>query len=299
MKKAIGTALESDFGFKSPSFSVDALGNVVANSITTTEPIGSGGGEDGSASVSNYIITENDSGTAFQFSGNLIGNPTIELSRGVTYTFSLQLTTLTFYLYNSNGTTIYPNIVDESGATGISANGKSTGTIQITITPNTDDTLVYANEDGTITGQFTIIDPVGVFGGIGITNTTNSTDLGTGALSVAGGASISKDLYLGGDLVLLGTGDVKFDNTTNLTLGAGNRIVYTIDGSFVGEVNENGFETPLVNTTINNTVIGNSVPTTATFTTANVTELPTSVNNVTNKEYVDGQDIALSIALGS
>jgi hypothetical protein len=298
MKKATGTPLESDYGFKSPSFSVDALGNIIANSISTTEPIG-GGGDGDVVTATSFIITENETNSAFLFSGVEGSSPNIELSRGTTYSFQLQLEDLSFFVYQSDGTTIFPNIVDDQGNTGVLANGKSTGIIQLTISAETDDTLIYANADKSVTGFFTIVNPTGSFGSIRITNTTQSTSTTTGSLRVAGGVGIAKDLYVGGNLVMEGTGDVKFDNTTNLTLGAGNRIIFTIDSTLIGEVNEDGFKTPLNNTTINNTTIGETTPSTAKFTSAEVSESPTTVNNVTNKAYVDQQDIALSIALGS
>lgn len=297
MKKATGTAFESDYGFKSPSFSVDALGNIIANSISTTEPIGSG--SDGSSNISNFIVTENLSNTAFLFSGDDAGNPTLQLQRGTTYTFDLQLEDLELYIYESDGVTLYQNIIDDQGNTGTLAQGKSTGRIQITITSTTTNPLIYKDDTGDVTGQFEITNPTGVFGGLSVTNTTNSTGIGTGSLQVSGGASITKDLYLGGSLVLDGTGDVKFDSASNLTLGAVNKVVIVIDGNKLGEITDEGIETPIANTTIDNTVIGSTTPTTATFTNANVTQIPTTVNNVTNKAYVDQQDIALTIALGS
>lgn len=298
MKKATGTAFETDYGFKSPSFSVDALGNIIANAITTTEPIGSGGG-DGATSVTSYTITENESNTSFQFSGVLDGNPTIELERGRTYTFNLNLEDLAFYVFESDGITSFTNITDSDGNTGLAAQGRSTGLIQLSITAATADPLIYSNEDGSVTGQFHIIDPTGSFGSIAISNTTQATGLGTGSLRVAGGASIEKDLYLGGNIVFEGTGDVKFDSSTNLTIGALNKIIVVIDGEKLGEITTDGIETPIANTTIENTAIGSTTPSTASFTSAEVSETPTAVNNVTNKAYVDSQDVALSIALGS
>ena len=298
MKKATGTAFETDYGFKSPSFSVDALGNIIANAITTTEPIGSGGG-DGATSVTSYTITENESNTSFQFSGVLDGNPTIELERGRTYTFNLNLEDLAFYVFESDGITSFTNITDSDGNTGLAAQGRSTGLIQLSITATTADPLIYSNEDGSVTGQFHIIDPTGSFGSIAISNTTQATGLGTGSLRVAGGASIEKDLYLGGNIVFEGTGDVKFDSSTNLTIGALNKIIVVIDGEKLGEITTDGIETPIANTTIENTAIGSTTPSTASFTSAEVSETPTAVNNVTNKAYVDSQDVALSIALGS
>ena len=297
MKKATGTAFESDYGFKSPSFTVDALGNIIANSISTTEPISGGGGDGDGTTLTNFIITD-DTGS-FVFTGYEVNNPTIELERGKTYTFNLSLTNLNFYVYRANQTTLYTNIIDDEGNTGIAAQGKQSGIIQITITSDTDDTLVYGNQDLSVKGTFSIINPTGVFGGITVSNTTQSTSPTTGALRVSGGAGIAKDLYLGGNLYLEGPGDTKFDSSTNLTLGAQNRILFTVAGSFVGEINENGVELPLVNSTIDDTVIGGTTPSTATFTTADVTTAPTTVNNVTNKAYVDQQNIALSIALGS
>jgi hypothetical protein len=298
MKKATGTAFETDFGFKSPNFSVDALGNIIANAITTTEPIGSGGG-DGTASITSYNITENASNTAFQFSGVLDGNPTIELERGRTYTFNLSLEDLGFYVFDSDGITSFTNITDSDGNTGIAAQGRSTGIVQLSITSDTGDRLIYSNEDGSVTGFFDILDPTGSFGSIAISNTTQSTGLGTGALRVSGGASIAKDLYLGGSLVMEGTGDVKFDSSTNLTIGALNKVIVVIDGQKLGEITDEGIETPIANTTIENTAIGSTTPSTASFTSAEASEAPTTVNSITNKAYVDSQDIALSIALGS
>ena len=294
MKKATGTALESDFGFKSPSFSVDALGNIIANSISTTEPIGSGAG---SAGITNFKITELDG--SFRFTGYEGSNPTIELERGKTYSFEIELTDLNFYVFLSNEATQYVNIIDSDGNSGLAAQGRTTGIIQLTIASDTADTLVYANNDVSVKGTFSIINPTGVFGGLSVTNTTSATGLGTGALKIAGGASVSKDLYIGGNLFMEGTGDVSFASSTNLTLGSNNRVIFTIDSTTIGEITEDGFKTPLVNTTVDNTVIGNTTPAAATFTTASVTSTPTTVNNVTNKAYVDQQDIALSIALGS
>ena len=298
MKKATGIAFESDFGFKSPSFSVDALGNIIANAITTTEPIGSGG-TDGSAGITSYTISENEANTAFQFSGVLTGNPTIELERGRTYTFNLQLEDLTFSVFLSDGITNFANITDDEGNTGIAAQGNSTGVVQLTILADTPDTLVYSNEDGSVTGSFSIIDPTGSFGSILVSNTTQATGLDTGSLRVSGGASVAKDLYLGGELKFEGIGDIKFDSSTNLTLGALNKIIVVIDGQKLGEITENGIETPIANTTIENTSIGSTTPSTASFTSAEVSEAPTTVNSITNKAYVDSQDVALSIALGS
>ena len=296
MKRATGTALESDFGFKSPSFTVDALGNIIANAITTTEPIGS---STGAAVVTSYIITENEIGTAFEFSGISIGNPTIDLERGKTYTFELDLTLLTFSVFVGTTSTSYDNISDSDGNVGIGAQGRSTGIIQISITSTTGDLLTYSDAEGTVIGTFNIIDPTGSFGSIAVSNTTQATGLQTGSLRVSGGASIDKDLILGGNLVYEGVGDVNFDSRTNLTLGAQNKIIVVVEGTKLGEITTSGMELPIANTTINNTVIGGTNPTTATFTTASTTQPPTTVNNVTNKNYVDSQDVALSIALGS
>jgi hypothetical protein len=296
MKRATGTALESDFGFKSPSFTVDALGNIIANAITTTEPIGS---STGTAVVTSYIITENESGTAFEFSGVSLGNPTIDLERGKTYTFELDLTLLSFSVFVGTSSTSYDNISDSDGNVGIGAQGRSTGIIQISITSTTGDLLTYSDAEGTVTGTFNIIDPTGSFGSIAVSNTTQATGLQTGSLRVSGGASIDKDLILGGNLVYEGVGDVNFDSRTNLTLGAQNKIIVVVEGTKLGEITTSGMELPIANTTINNTVIGGTNPTTATFTTASTTQPPTTVNNVTNKNYVDSQDVALSIALGS
>ena len=69
---------ESEFGFKSPGFSVDALGNITATSINAA---GAGGG---GTATGDYAVTQNNG--QFRLSSNTVivgsgDNPTIAITR--------------------------------------------------------------------------------------------------------------------------------------------------------------------------------------------------------------------------
>lgn len=294
---------ESEFGFKSPGFSVDANGNIIATSI---QAAGAGGGSGG---VSDYTI--DDTPTGFTFTGEDGENPTITLYRNLRYTFNLDLSNHVLKIYSDNpGLTLYnEGIVHSDGSIGALAQGKSDGQIQWSVPIDAPDTLYYGNVDGTIMGEFTILDSPGKFGSLESTALTDSTGVGTGAFIARGGASIGKNLSVGGyttttGLDINGLGISKLNATTNLELNAANRIVIKIEDQLLGSISSTGLSIPIVDSaitssTIDSTPIGDTTPSTVKMTSGEVSDKPTSSLNITNKNYVDNTSIVYSIALGS
>ena len=101
---------ESEFGFKSPGFTVDRLGNITATSINAAGA-GGGGSASGDFTVSevngNFRITSN---TVIVGSGD---NPTLAFVRGQEYSFTLDLSSapISFNILDNTGivntTTVY------------------------------------------------------------------------------------------------------------------------------------------------------------------------------------------------
>lgn len=294
---------ESEFGFKSPGFSVDANGNIIALSI---QAAGAGGGTGG---VSDYTI--DDTATGFTFSGQVGENPKITLYRNLRYTFNLDLNDHVFKIYSDNpGITLYnEGIVHSDGTVGAAAQGRDDGQLQWSVPIDAPDNLYYGNVDGSIMGEFEILDSPGKFGSLESTALTDSTGVGTGAFIARGGASIGKNLSVGGyttttGLDINGLGVSKLNATTNLELNAVNRIIIKIEDLLLGSVSSSGLSIPIVNSaittsTIDSTPIGNTTPSTVKMTSGEVSNKPTSGVNITNKSYVDNTSIVYSIALGS
>lgn len=294
---------ESEYGFKSPGFSVDPNGNIIATSI---QAAGAGGGASG---VSDYTI--NDTPTGFTFTGEEDENPVITVYRNLRYTFNLDLSDQVLKIYSDTpGITLYnEGIVHSDGSIGSFAQGRSDGQIQWSVPIDAPDKLYYGNVDGTIMGEFEILDSPGKFGTLESTALTDSTGVGTGAFIARGGASIGKNLSVGGyttttGLDINGLGISKLNATTNLELNAANRIVLKIEDLLLGSISNNGLSIPIVNSaitesTVDSTPIGNNSPSTVKMTSGEVSEKPTSSVNITNKNYVDNTSIVYSIALGS
>lgn len=299
MSTIINAPLKSEYGFTSPSFTVDSIGNIVARSITL-EVV-----EEGSEVAADFAITE--TGGNFRLDGGAVDNPGITLFRNGTKTIDIELTALTFSIFSSVGSTLTlynSGLRHDNGTTGIDSQGTSSGRLFISLSSTAPDVLYYGNNDGTIFGTITVLDPVGLFSDITVTNTTPSTGTSSGALIVAGGAGIADDLYVGGSLNIAGVGIPRLDSPTNLELNAANKIILQIDNTALGEINSQGLTTTInnstvVNSTINNTTIGNSTPSSAIFTSAKVTTQPTQDTDVTTKNYVDTNITALAIALGT
>ena len=315
-------AFESKYGFRSPNFTVDTAGNIVANSISVAVSGGSTG-----AAV-DFTVSEAFGGQ-YLIEGYIGANPSITLRRSVRSSFSLTVPNLKFYIYQSDLTTRYSTGLSHSiTGQGEDAQGQTEGTLAFTVPLDAPDLLYYGNEDGSIYGTINIVDPDGKFGALEVTNTTNSTSETTGALTVLGGAGITKDLYVGGEITaesisFNGVGVTSLTTQTNLELDAGNKIVFKVSGNQIGYIDDEGLEIPLKNinitnatieqSTINSTTVGLTTPAAGAFTSltatsavigtlettsASVTSSPSSQNSITNKQYVDTTVTALAIALG-
>ena len=286
----INAPFESKYGFKGPGFLVDELGNITAASIiTSSAPT--------ETDIVDYTITEN--ANAFSFTTLSGDNPVLTLARSRSYKFSLILPILGFKIYQSDQTTLYNvGLAHSDGTTGANAQGKTTGTLSISLSVDAPDVLYYSNNEGTIFGTINVVDPIGVFSTVNINSTNASTSSSTGALTVAGGVGIAGDLYVAGSLNIDGIGITSISSPTNLELDASNKIVVKIDGSTIGAIGAEGLSIPITNTTINNTVIGDISPSTAAFTSATVANLPTADSSVTNRQYVDSTALSLAIAFG-
>jgi len=285
----------SKFGFKGPGFSVDDQGNIVANSIiTATTP------DDEVANTFDFVVIESQNAYNIAQAGSG-ANPTLTLARQRTYVFDLQVPTLRFYIYTNNvqGADTYNNgITHSDGSSGVDAQGKDDGTLRFSVSLTAPDILYYGDTAGNVFGQINIIDPVGQFSSVTINDTFESISPTTGALTVAGGIGVEKDIFVGGTLNVGGTGISNLFSGNNLELEAVNEIQLKIDGSKITTISDSGLSSTIINSTINNTVIGNITPATAEFSTAQVNTLPTQDTDVSNKQYTDSTALALSIAFG-
>lgn len=306
MKRATKSAFDSEYGFTSPGFAVDREGNLTATSFNIAQL-------DAVSGVFDFVVTDDQANFFIENqSGN---NPAITLARGRTYTFRLDLTAFSFFIKRADGITNQnAGLNHSSGDAGADAQGKSDGVLSFTVPLTAEDTLFYTNEQGSVSGTISVVDPIGLFSTVEITENTASTNISTGSLVVAGGVGISQDLYIGGSLNVAGVGISRLESSTNLELNAGNKIVLQIENTKIGEINAQGLELPINNSSINNspinnslitsssinsTSIGNVTPSSAVFTTARVSSPPLEQNDVTTKSYVDTNITALAIALGS
>lgn len=296
MSVIVNKPLESEYGFVSPSFTVDFDGNITARSITL-EVVE----EDPElVEVAADIDVSEVSGN-FRINDGLINNPGITLYRNSSKTIDLTLDTLTFNIFSSiDGTPVFYNngIRHSDGTTGVDSQGNNDGRLYFALPASAPDILYYGNADASVYGIITVLDPSGLFGDVNITGTTASTSTTSGALVVAGGVGIAEDLYIGGELNVAGVGIPKLTSFTNLELEAANKIMLRIDDMPLGELNSSGLAVTINNSTIDNTVIGGSTPAAGSFTSATVEGSPTVDNSVTNKQYVDSQALSLAIAFG-
>lgn len=289
----INSPFESQYGFKGPGFSVDSLGNITATSIITNTVEDT----DGGVSIVDFTVTEVDN--TYRFAGIAGDNPAITIARASTYKFGLTVPLYGFTIYSALPSTKYnTGLVYQDGTTGVDAQGKLTGTLSFNVSLNAPNTLYYGNTLGNVYGTINVVDPVGRFSSIDVNSTTNATSSITGAVTIAGGASVEKDLYIGGALNIAGVGISSLISSTNLELGATNKVILKIDSIKLGELNSTGLAVTINNSTIDNTVIGATAPSTAAFTSATVANLPTTDSSIANRQYVDSTSLSLAIAFG-
>lgn len=295
MSTIISSPLKSTYGFSSPGFSVDALGNVIARSVIQSE------GEDNTAPV-DFDVT--DGGSSFFIAPSTAPNPSIEVFRSSTYIFSLNLDVQAFNFYLEDQTTpFYLGLKHSDGSSGADALGKQTGKLSWLIPVNAPNILYYGNQGSGAFGLITVGDAIGQFSTVNITGDIESTSATTGALTVLGGIGLTTNLFAGEtitakELVLNDGTSPKISSASTLELSGDSGLVITVNNILTGTIGVSGSTVPVVDTNINNTVIGNITPSTATFLSASVTELPTINTNITNKVYVDSTATALAIAFG-
>lgn len=303
MKKAVVQQYSSEYGFKSPGFGVDEEGNITANSLTLAAEQSQG--------VVDYVFSEENDAI---FVSGLVGSyPQFDVFKSRTLTIELQLVDKRLFLYKEDRTTLYSenNLIHSSGDRGEAAQGKSTGTLEITIgAVYNEDVLYYTDQDNEIQGTIIINDPIGTFGSLNVTGTTDSTNDTTGSLKVSGGVGIEKSLSVG-TLIRVPEISSSSINVSNLKSESGLKFeidpqidFHATDSSLLGKIDDNGSTIPIISTTIdnsqiNNTSIGLASPSTAKFTEAEVSTTPTQANDVANKNYTDVTATALAIALGS
>jgi|TARA_B110000495_G_scaffold173413_1_gene162906 hypothetical protein len=274
MKLANNKSLQSQTGFNSPGFTVDAEGNITALSVSI-----SGVSED--AGIANFNVTDESADTVFRIQDQAGDNPSLTLARGTAYVFNLTLSTLQFYIKSTDTVTNFNSgLIHSSGTSGAFAQGLSSGKLSFTIPLSAPDILYYSNGT-TITGTINVINPVGLFSD----------------------AIISNELTVEGNLILAGVGSPQLTSATNLTFSAGNEIKLLIDENLVGSIDSNGLSIPIntsniVNSSIENSAIGISTPATAAFTSATIATVGNSSTSITNKTYVDSTATSLAIAFG-
>jgi hypothetical protein len=292
MSTIISSPFKSEFGFSSPNFSVDALGNVIARSIIQSE------GTANDAPV-DFEVTESTGGASFYIAPSTLNNPPIEVFRSSTYVFSLDLSVQVFNLYLEDQSTLYTaGIKHSDGSIGVDALSKQEGKISWLIPVNAPDVLYYGNQSTGDFGLITVGDAIGQFSTVNITEDISSTSATTGSLTVVGGAGITENLNVGETITANELSSSLITSASTLELSSTGNLSIRINNTVTGTIGVSGSTVPVINTTINDTVIGDVTPSSATFVTASITELPTTNNNITNKLYVDSTATALAIAFG-
>lgn len=287
MSTTVNTPLRSDFGFKSPSFTVDAAGNITATTLTLSVDAS----EQGIAADFDFI----ESNGNFRFDGQVTDQPPITVFRNQTSTFDLAFTTLTFNIFSAVGPVInYSNGLRHSDSTvGDSAQNKSSGRLTWTVPLSAPDTLYYGNSSGLVYGVITVLDQARNFSTVGITDSTASTSTTTGALKVTGGTGIQGNVNVGGTMsvanMISATGGVTGDLKGSVFSDDSTLLIDSVAGRIVGPIN---------NSAIDNSTIGATTPSTAAFTTATLSGTVTGINAVPNKKYVDTTSTAFAIAFG-
>jgi hypothetical protein len=286
MSTTVNTPLRSDYGFKSPSFTVDAAGNISAASLSLSV-------SDASVAADLSLI---ESAGNFRLEGEVSNQPTITVYRNQTTTFDLAFTSLTFNIFSSapSPLTLYSTGIRHSDSTvGESAQNKRTGRLTWTIPLSAPNTLYYGGIGGGSIGIINVLDQARNFSTVSITDVTASTSITSGALTVSGGLGIVGNANIGGTMsvanMIIASSGVSGDLTGSVFSDNSTLLVDSVNGRIVGPIN---------NSTIDNTTIGDTTPASAAFTTATLSGAVTGLTSVTNKKYVDESATAFAIAFG-
>jgi len=172
---------ESDYGFKSPGFTVDTEGNVTLKSITYLQ-------EEEVIVTDRFYFNQVGTGEGSYFTQDgvfspgsvlLAPNPPLALTRGTKYSFNLNnfpfLTWNIFQvdptgnsavtindvpvIYYNEGVSYKTSDASDETLEGLSAQGKTTGVFFIEVPPLAPTTLYYATGDGSTYGTITTADP--------------------------------------------------------------------------------------------------------------------------------------------
>lgn len=172
---------ESEYGFKSPGFTVDENGNVTVRSlayIETEEEIVEGRLYFNEQGVGEQAVFTQD-GVLNAGSDTLRSNPPLEFTRGETYSFNLNnFTFLTWNIFYEDPLGISSTIIDgvpvvlyNEGLSyktsddaletldGEAAQGKTSGIVTFKVPVLAPDQLWYATGDGSVFGRITTADP--------------------------------------------------------------------------------------------------------------------------------------------
>lgn len=331
--------LESKYGFKSPGFTVDTLGNITARTISA-------------AGVTGPDYTVNESSSNFIFEDLEGTNPPISLIRGNSYTIALNLNLLAFYIKDAEDNLYSDGLVHSSGDEGEDAQGKKTGTLTFTV-PDNAPSLLYYTDSVLAEGIITISDPSsfgrGIFtrltatGNVDFDGTNAQISIqpsGTGSvtvkpnttgqinnmvigdedpvngtfadLSATANLDVTQDVTVGGDVDVTGTitadtfesngtGVPTINSSSSLILDALTDVTAKISGTTKLTVNNSGVVISSLEVTngINNTTIGMTTPAEATFTDITIVNDPNLNDHATKKSYVDRRITAFSIAFGA
>lgn len=300
MNKAFQHPLQSDFGFNSPNFTVDKSGNIVANSIVFRETV---------PDTIDFAVTDDSTG-ALVITGLSGTYPNITMIKGKSYNISLALDLTQFYIYEQDQTTLYSKSITHSdNSSGENTQGKTQGTITITIPESYAQTsLYYTDQTKNQYGTITVVDPIGLFSTVNITSDTDSTSTANGALTINGGVGIKGNIFLEKNINFDSNQEVKITATNKLSINSDTDIDLQINSLSIGRITSTGSNVPvtsttvkdtaITNSTIDNTVIGSITPSTATFSSAKVSNTGTDVTSVTNKTYVDNTALAYAITFG-
>jgi hypothetical protein len=311
-------ALEAEFGFKSPFFSVDEQGNVTLRSITYIVPP-----EETVNLTPDYNVNETNG--AFYITQLSQENPTIDLIRGNTYVFQLNLSTISFNLFAdgvfyTSGVSYTTDGVDF--LYDVATQNKTTGFIIFEVPANAPDTIIVGNLTQSVTFTLAITNPVYTGNG----NFNNLTTTGNVNL-IGDGSDITIAPTGNGTLIISPpSGSVSNMNIAAKTLSASDTVTLTpvsrnitiapllsgkliIDSGTKGSINnmDIGTSVPAAGTfsnvsatsgTLNNVVIGNIVPTSGNFTSLSIQDSPVNTTDVANKQYVDSSALTFAIAFG-
>lgn len=301
MRKSFKQPVQSDFGYTSPFFNVDSLGNITATSLTLSEE---------SVGIEfDFEFLETVDGI-ISIVGQTGSFPTITISKTETVYFGLTLTNTGLYILEDDGETLFSgNMVHDTGLRGRDAQGKSNGYYTINIPTSSDITqLFYSNEARTQFGTIVVTEAIGIFDTVTIKNITESTDLNTGALLVDGGIAVDKSISIGSNLQFLSSSSPAITSISSIDINPTTNIKIKIDDVTIGQIDSIGSTIPvyntfgdnltLTNTQLDNSPIGQNTPATASFSSGLVFGVSTDAEAITNRSYVDIASLGFSIIFG-